>query len=86
MKALETNLELSQANKTTILAKIGNGVKSDSHLSKKKKRSFICFSESPLKMIKNAFYFILKALFVTKIFKFLCWFFGQVEKTTCLER
>ena len=28
-------------------------------------------TESPLKMIKNALYFILKALFVLKIFKFL---------------
>ena len=28
-------------------------------------------TESPLKMIKNAFYFTLKALFVLKIFKFL---------------
>ena len=28
-------------------------------------------NESPLKMMKNAFYFILKALFVPKIFKFL---------------
>ena len=28
-------------------------------------------SESPLKMMKDAFYFILKALFVLKIFKFL---------------
>ena len=28
-------------------------------------------TESPLKMMKNAFYFNLKALFVLKIFKFL---------------
>ena len=42
-------------------------LKSDSHLPKK---CVICFSESPLKTIKNAFYFILKALFVLKIFKF----------------
>ena len=41
----------------------------DSGLSKKK--IVICFIESPLKMIKNAFYFILKALFVLKMFKFL---------------
>ena len=27
--------------------------------------------ESPLKMVKNAFYFTLKALFALKIFKFL---------------
>ena len=30
----------------------------------------ISFNENPLKMIKNAFYFILKALFVLKILKF----------------
>ena len=38
---------------------------------------FICLNESPLQMMKNAFYFILKALFVLKIFKFFSWFFGQ---------
>ena len=32
---------------------------------------FICFNDSPSKMMKNALYFILKALFVLKIFKFL---------------
>ena len=31
---------------------------------------FICFNGSPSKMMENAFYFILKALFVLKIFKF----------------
>ena len=35
------------------------------------KKIFICFNDSPSKMMKNAFYFILKALFVLKIFKFL---------------
>ena len=45
------------------------GVKPNSHLPKK--YIFICFNEGPLKMMKNAFYFILKALFVLKIFKFL---------------
>ena len=44
-------------------------LKSDSHLPKK--FPFICFNESPSKLMKNAFYFILKALFVFKIFKFL---------------
>ena len=34
--------------------------------------------ESPLEMIKNAFYFILKALFILKIFKFLSQPFGHV--------
>ena len=43
-------------------------LKSDPHLPK---QIVISFTESPLKMIKNAFYFILKALLVLKIFKFL---------------
>ena len=38
----------------------------DPHL--KKKVGFICFNKSPLKMMNT---FILKALFVLKIFKFL---------------
>ena len=37
-------------------------------------------TESPLQTMKNAFYFTLKALFVLKIFKFLSWLFGHVEK------
>ena len=47
--------------------------KSDSHLPKK--LFFICFNESPLKLIKNA-YIMLKALFFLEIFKFLSWLFG----------
>ena len=31
-------------------------------------------------MMKKAFYFTLKALFVLKIFKFLSWLFGRVKK------
>ena len=42
-------------------------MKSDPHLPK---TCFICFSESPLTMIKNAFYLILKGLFVLKVFNF----------------
>ena len=53
-------------------------LKSDSHLPKKK--CIICFIESPLKMMKNAFYFISKALFILKIFKFLSWLLGHVGK------
>ena len=37
--------------------------------------------ESPLKMMKNNFYFILKAHLVLKIFKFLSQHFGHVGKT-----
>ena len=47
-------------------------------LSPSKKNFYFCFNDSPSKMIKNAFYFILKAYFVLKIFKFLSWVFGQV--------
>ena len=40
-------------------------------LSPSKNFFVVLFIKSPLKLIKNAFYFILKALFVLKIFKFL---------------
>ena len=53
-------------------------LKSDSHLPKK---FSICINNSPSKMMKNPFYFILKGLFVLKIFKFLSLRFGHVEKT-----
>ena len=44
-------------------------LKSDSYLPNKFCVLFLI--ESPLKVMKNAFYFVLKALFVLKIFKFL---------------
>ena len=50
------------------------------------KKCFIGFNEISLKMIKNAFYFILKALFVLKVFKFLSWLFGHIEKITWLKK
>ena len=59
-------------------------LKSDSHLPKK--FCVISLIESPLEAMKNAFYFILKALFVLKIFKFLSRLFGNVGKTALLER
>ena len=49
-------------------------------LSPSKKKFFICFNDSLSKIMKNAVYFILKALFVLKIFEFLSWLFGHVEK------
>ena len=52
-------------------------LKSDSHPPIK-----IC----PLKLMKNAFNFMLKALFVLKIFKFLLWLYGHLEKTAWLEK
>ena len=39
-------------------------------LSPSKKKIF-GFNDSPSKIMKNSFYFILKAFFVLKIFKFL---------------
>ena len=39
-------------------------------------RQFL-ITESPLKMMKYAFYFTLKALFVLKVFKFLSWLFDR---------
>ena len=50
-------------------------------LEPSKKICVICFIESLLKMMKNAFYFNLKALFVLKIFKFLSCVFGHAGKT-----
>ena len=47
-------------------------------------RQFLTF-ESPLKMMKNAFYFTLKARFVLKIFKLLSWLFDHVEKRLDLK-
>ena len=35
--------------------------------------------------MKNAFYFILKALSVLKIFKFLSWLLGHVEETALIK-
>ena len=77
-------------NEITEVMKISQmlaSLKSDYHLPKKKKICFICFKDSPLKMMKNAFYFILKALLVLKIFINFCFdSFGNVDKTASLER
>ena len=40
-------------------------------LSPCRKSFFTCFIDGPSKMMKNAFSFMLKALFVLKIFKYL---------------
>ena len=45
------------------------------------KKLFYFFNENPLKVMKNAFCFTLKALFLLKILKFLFWHFGHVENT-----
>ena len=47
-----------------------------------KKHCFSYFNESPFKIIKNAFYFIFKALFIFRLSKVLSWFLGHVETAT----
>ena len=46
--------------------------------STSKKICFVCFNESPLKMMKNT-------LYILKIFKFLSWLIGHVEKRALLK-
>ena len=49
-------------------------------LSSSKKFGFIYFNRRPLNVMKNAFYSMLKALYVIKIFKVLSDVFGDVRK------
>ena len=51
-----------------------------------KKIVFFFWNESPLKLMKNTFYFILKVLSVLITFTFLSWIFGDVGKTAWIER
>ena len=55
-------------------------------LSPLKKKYFTCFNESPLKIIKNGFYFVIKPLFALKIFKFLSLQFGNVGKNDLIGK
>ena len=57
-------------------------LKLDFHLLK---NYFICFNDSSLQMMKNAFCFILKGLFDLKILKLFSWLFAHVGKTAWLE-
>ena len=50
-------------------------------LSPSKKIVLFSSMKALQKVMKNAFYFILKSLFVLKIFKFLSKLFGHVGKT-----
>ena len=54
-------------------------LKLDFHLRKKFRA--ICLIESPLKVTRNAFYFILQVLLVLNIFKFLLRLFDHMGKT-----
>ena len=58
-------------------------LKSDSHFSNE---LFYFLWWKPFKMMKNAFYFILKAFFLFKIFKFFCLGVLVMKKTDWLER
>ena len=51
-------------------------LRSDSYLPK---NLFICFNDSPSKIMKNGFYFILKALSFSRYLNF-CRLFGHIEK------
>ena len=46
----------------------------------------ICFTEIPFKIMKNAFYFILKALFVLKIFMFFVNTFWSCRKNSLIPK
>ena len=59
-----------------------DALKLNSHLPK---TFFIYLNDNLSRMMKNAFYFILKSLFVLKIFKVLSLLFGHLEKTVWLE-
>ena len=55
-------------------------------LSPSKKICVICFIEIPLKMMKNAFYFILKALLVLKIFQVFVLTFWSCRENVLIRR
>ena len=76
--AKEDNIEGGRTMQSVLYSFLLDKEKSESQLPKK----IVLFgNESPLKMLKNTFYSILKALFVFKIFKLLSSLFGHVEKT-----
>ena len=58
-------------------------LKSDTHLPNK---LLYLLQWNPFKNDEKYFCFTLKDIFVLKIFKFLSWLYGHVEKTTWLER
>ena len=60
-------LEISQNSQENTCARV-SFLKSESQIPKK--LFFSCFNESPLKMMKNTFYFILKTLPFSKYLNF----------------
>ena len=85
MKALKAFIEPFEAPQRSVKIKISDNFYLKVALSPLKKNSCYFF-ESTLKMMKNAFYFILKAIFVLKILEFLSWLVHDVGKTASLER
>ena len=67
-----------QENHTTFMCKSWKKLKVG--LSTYKKFVFIYFNNSSLKMMKNDFSLMLKALFVLEIFTFLSWLFWLCKK------
>ena len=84
-RCIERKIKLNFYFHTSLwcLKRFYEGLKADTHLPK---NGIICFNDSSSKMMKNAFYFTLKAFFLLKIFKFLSWLFGHVGKTAWLGR
>ena len=74
------------SNKFFIVYFSNCSLKSNFYLTKEIVLFMICVYASHLKLIENASYFILKALFVLKMFNSLSWLFGGIEKTAWLER
>ena len=77
-KKFYSSLTNRKINDEECFLMFGKNLKSDSHLPNK--ICVICLIESPLTIMENAFYFILKALFVLKIFKILSRLFSDVGK------
>ena len=55
-------------------------------LSSSKKVCFICSNESPFNIMKNGFYFMLKAFFFLKIIKFLSETFFVMEENDLVRK
>ena len=80
MKLLEQKVLLKWNEKHFFLVWKVLSIRLEVGLSPSKKFVFIYFNASPLKIMKDAFYFIWKAFFVLGIFTFLSWLYGYVEK------
>ena len=68
------------ANKEKAFYLVNDSVCIKVGISPSKKIIFIYFNKSLLKILKNAFNFMLKAIFVLEILIFLPFLFGYVEK------